>query len=66
MNFIQLFSVAEELIGIGIAIIDSDSLREKNSVEVIQPKNFNLKQIVSNLSIEKIFLFDSDKSDLCL
>lgn len=37
-DFIQLFSVAEELIGIGIAIIDSDSLREKNSVEVIQPK----------------------------
>ena len=37
-DFIQLFSVAEELIGIGIAIIDSVSLREKNSVEVIQPK----------------------------
>jgi len=26
------------LIGIGIAIIDSVSLREKNSVEVVQPK----------------------------
>ena len=37
-DFIQIFSVAEELIGIGIAIIDSVSLREKNSVEVIQPK----------------------------